>query len=73
MTRNLYISEINSVINNVDTKKLKEILNFANYVKFKDNIEPTIEIIGDKDYYKNVKAGIKDFDENNVLDWDLVK
>ncbi len=73
MNRNVYIEEINTLVNTIETKELKEIINFISFVKFKEQIDPTVEILSNEKFYESLIKGIQDKKENKVYDWNAVK
>lgn len=69
----MYIQEIHNIITTLDAKKLKEVSNFIKYIKYKDDIDPTLELLENKVWYNQIKQGLSDMEANKTLNWDDVK
>jgi len=54
-------------------KRKKEVADFVAYLKVKEEIEATKEIIGDKDFLKSIMAGDEDFKAGRVKKWSEVR
>jgi hypothetical protein len=54
-------------------KRKKEVADFVAYLKVKEEIEATKEIIGDKDFLKSIMGGDEDFRAGRFKKWSEVK
>lgn len=73
MNKAIYIQEISDSIETLDPKTLKHLLSYIKYIKFQDQIEPTLEILCDSEMLNKVRKGIKEIERGEVLDWDKIK
>jgi hypothetical protein len=64
---------ISSDFERLSKKRKKEVADFVAYLKIKEEIEATKEIIGDKDFLKSIMAGDEDFRVGRVKKWSEVK
>ena len=54
-------------------KRKKEVADFISYLKVKEELEATKEIINDKDFLKSIMEGDEDFRAGRVKKWSEVK
>lgn len=54
-------------------KRKQEVADFIAYLKVKEEIEATKEIVSDKDFLKSIMAGDEDFKAGRVKKWSEVK
>ena len=54
-------------------KRQKEVADFVAYLKAKEEIEATKEILSDKDFLKSIMEGDEDFRSGRVKKWSEVK
>jgi len=54
-------------------KRKKEVADFITYLKVKEEIEATKEIMSDKDFLKSIMAGDEDFKAGRVKKWSRVE
>lgn len=73
MNKAIYIQEISDNIETLDPKTLKHLLSYIKYIKFQDQIEPTLEILGNEKMIEKVRKGLKEIERGEVLDWDKIK
>lgn len=73
MNKELIIEEIKRDISGLEDNQLKEAFDFVRFLKNRNEIDPTIEILENNDFYHSVKTGIKQKKEKKVTDWDQVK
>jgi len=75
MSKVMIINEerISSDFERLSKKRKKEVADFVAYLKIKEEIEATKEIIGDKDFLKSIMAGDEDFRVGRVKKWSEVK
>jgi len=57
----------------LSNKRKKEVADFVAYLKVKEEIEATKEIIGDKDFLKSIMEGDEDFRAGRFKKWSEVK
>mgnify|MGYP000846763685 CR=1 FL=1 len=73
MNKQAYIDEIKNIVVTLDIRKLKEISDYAKYIKFKESIDPTLEIIESEDSRRKIEAGLQDIEHGRVHEWNSVK
>ncbi|MHB8881135.1 MAG: hypothetical protein ACYC69_06450 [Thermodesulfovibrionales bacterium] len=54
-------------------KRKKEVADFIAYLRVKEEVEATKEIIGDKNFLKSIMAGDEDFRLGRFKKWSAVK
>jgi len=54
-------------------KRKKEVADFIAYLKAKEELEATKEIIGDKDFLQSIMRGDEDFKAGRVKKWSEVR
>jgi len=54
-------------------KRKKEVADFISYLKAKEELEATKEIIRDKDFLKSIMRGDEDFKAGRIKKWSEVK
>ncbi len=54
-------------------KRKKEVADFISYLKVKEELEATKEIINDKDFLKSIMQGDEDFRVGRVKKWSEVR
>ena len=54
-------------------KRKKEVADFITYLKIKEEIEATKEIVSDKDFLRSIMAGDEDFKVGRVKKWSEVR
>ena len=54
-------------------KRNKEVADFIAYLKAKEELEATKEIIGDKDFLQSIMRGDEDFKAGRVKKWSEVR
>jgi hypothetical protein len=75
MSKAITISEkgILSDLERLSKKSKKEVADFVSYLKAKEEIEITKEIISDKDFLKSIMQGDEDFKAGRVKKWSEVR
>ena len=73
MNKALYVQEIMNNISLFDLKKLKEIDNFIKFIKYRDFIDPTVEILSNEEWYKKNINGIKEKENGELVSWYSIK
>ncbi|RJP67061.1 MAG: hypothetical protein C4539_10505 [Ignavibacteriales bacterium] len=73
MERTYIIEELKKEVELLNRQKLKEVFNFVKYLKNRERLDPTLEILSDENDYKTVKKGLKEKKERKLLDWEDVK
>jgi hypothetical protein len=53
-------------------RRKKEVADFIMYLKVKEGIEATKEIMSDKDFLKSIMAGNEDFKTGRIKKWSKV-
>jgi hypothetical protein len=54
-------------------KRKKEVADFVTYLKVKEELEATKEIIGDKDFLESIMKGDEDFKRGRYKKWTEVR
>jgi len=57
----------------LSNKRKKEVADFISYLKVKEELEATKEIINDKDFLKSIMQGDEDFGVGRVKKWSEVR
>ncbi|MCK9425820.1 MAG: hypothetical protein M0Q21_07275 [Ignavibacteriaceae bacterium] len=73
MTRTSIIKQITTEINYFDDVTLKSIFNYISFLKNRDMIDPTDEILANEDDYNKVREGLTQAAEGKTSAWDDVK
>lgn len=73
MTRTSMIKQITSDVNYFDDETLKSIFNYISFLKNRDNIDPTDEILSSDEDYLKVHEGLSEANEGKTSAWDEVK
>ena len=75
MSRAITIDEkgVLSDFERLSKKRKKEVADFVSYLKVKEEIEATKEIISDKDFLKSIMAGDEDFKAGRLKKWSEVR
>ena len=73
MTRTSMIKQITSDVNYFDDETLKSIFNYISFLKNRDSIDPTDEILSSDDDYFKVHEGLSEANEGKTSSWDEVK
>ncbi len=53
--------------------KLLDLLNYVSFLKNREEIDPTIEIIENEEFYNQVKTGITEIGNGQVYEWNTSK
>ena len=61
------------IIDAISEKKLAEVINYLEYIKIKEELEATNEILDDKKLLKSIQAGLKQYGNNELVDFDEIK
>ncbi|ADQ41726.1 hypothetical protein Calkr_2265 [Caldicellulosiruptor acetigenus I77R1B] len=68
---NLLKNRLKEVIDNLSEDELTEVVNFIEYLKFKDEKEEN-EILNDVELMESIKRGLKDLENGDVYDFEDV-
>lgn len=68
---NLLKNRLKEVIDNLSEDELTEVVNFIEYLKFKDEKEEN-EILNDVEIMESIKRGLKDIENGDVYDFEDV-
>ena len=55
------------------SEKLAEVNNYLEYIQIKEELEATNEILDDKKLLKSIQAGLKQYENNQLVDFDEIK
>jgi ribosomal protein L22 len=61
------------IIDAISEKKLAEVINYLEYIKIKEELEATNEILDDKKLIESIQAGLKQYENNELVDFDEIK
>ncbi len=73
MHKTLILEEIKKDVHSFKDQKLKEVFDFIRFIKNREEIDPTIEILENKKFYNSVKSGMKQKAKGKALDWNKIK
>jgi len=73
MTKKMILEEINREIKDMEMTKLKEVFDFIRFLKYREEIDPTLEILQSEKDYHIVKEGLKQKYKGKTSDWNEVK
>ncbi len=73
MRKSLYIKEITENIASFDLSKLKELSSYVKFLKYKEQIDPTLEILTNREFYSKVRQGIAEKENGELISWEAVK
>lgn len=68
---NLLKNRLKEAIDNLSEDELTEVVNFIEYLKFKDEKEEN-EILNDVELMESIKRGLKDLENGDVYDFEDV-
>ncbi|KPU43165.1 hypothetical protein OXPF_31790 [Oxobacter pfennigii] len=60
------------IIDTISEKRVAEIIDFLEYLKIKEEMEATNEILSDKHMMELIKKGLKEIENNETVDLDDV-
>ena len=61
------------IIDAMSEAKLAEVISYLEYVKLKEEIEATNEILNDKNMLEAIQAGLKQFESSELVDFEEIK
>jgi len=73
MNKEIILDEIEKDISIFDNVQLKEVFDFVKFLKNKNEIDPTIEILENEPFYQSVKIGIQEKKEGKLNNWNDIK
>jgi len=73
MTKKMILDEINKEIKDLELEKLKEVFDFIRFLKYREEIDPTLEILLSEKDYNIVKEGLQQKYKGKTSDWNDVK
>ena len=73
MNKTIIKNQIVNDINSLNDSDLKQVFDFIRFIRNKDDIDPTSEIIENDDFYKDIKQGIKEKQEGKLHNWNDIK
>jgi hypothetical protein len=56
------------IVDKISEKKLAEIIDFLEYLKIKEEVEATNEILNDKKMLESIQKGLIQFKNNDLVD-----
>jgi len=69
MTRTSMIKQITSDVNYFDDETLKSIFNYISFLKNRDSIDPSDEILSSDEDYLKVHEGLSEVNEGKTSSW----
>ncbi|MDO8685962.1 MAG: hypothetical protein Q7J78_04745 [Clostridiales bacterium] len=60
------------IIDNISEKKIAEVVDFLEYLKIKEEVEATDEILKDKKILEAIRKGLSEVKNNNLVNFDDV-
>lgn len=60
------------IIDTISEKRVAEIIDFLEYLKIKEELEATNEILDDKNLMESIQKGLKEAEDGEVLNLDDV-
>jgi hypothetical protein len=73
MEKEFILKEITQEASQLKESDLKEAYDFIKFLRNREFIDPTLELMQNSEEYLNVKEGLRQKKEGKVLDWDEVK
>ena len=73
MEKSHYINEIKNNLIGLDRAILKYLSEYIKYIRFKVQVDPTLEILSDNEFYQKVKTGINEIERGEYFNWDDIK
>ena len=73
MKKQIILDEIYKEVTLLDEIKIMEVYDFIRFLRFRESIDPTLEIMPNEEDYLNIKKGIEDKKSGRLFDWDSVK
>ena len=61
------------IIDAMSETKIAEVIGYLEYVKLKEEIEATNEILNDKNMLEAIQAGLKQFESSELVDFEEIK
>ncbi len=61
------------IIDAISDNKLAEIIDFLEYVKLKEEVEATNDILNDKKMLEAIQSGLKQYENNQLVDFEVIK
>ena len=61
------------IVDTISEKKLAEIIDFLEYLKIKEEIEATNEILNDKKMVESIQKGLIQFKNNELVDLESIR
>ena len=65
-------AKAHEIIDNISDKKVAEVLDFLEYLKIKEEVEATNDIINDKKLLDAIKKGLEEIDSGDLVELDSV-
>ena len=60
------------IIDAISEKKLAEVIGYLEYVKLKEEIEATNEILNDKNMLEAIQSGLMQYENNELVDFEEI-
>ncbi len=67
------IEEINRNIKSLDISRLNDILDYVRFIKYREDIDPTFEILDSKNFIEKIEQGLKEKAAGDLVSWDEVR
>ncbi len=61
------------IIETISEKKMAELIGYMEYLKVKEEVEATEEILQDSNLMESIRMGLRQYENGEVVDFDVVK
>jgi hypothetical protein len=65
-------NKVHEIVNNISEKKLAEIIDFLEYIKIKEELEATNELLNDQKLLEMLQKGLIQYKNNELVDFDHI-
>ena len=73
MNKTYYIEEISQDIKLLELSKLKELANYVKFLKFREQLDPTLELLSNDNFYQKIKQGISEKEKGEIVSWESIQ
>lgn len=61
------------IIETISEKQLVELIGYMEYLKVKDELEATEEILQDSNLMESIRLGLRQYENGEIVDFDVIK
>lgn len=65
-------NKAHEIVDIISEKKLAEIVDFLEYLKIKEEVEATNELLNDKKLLESIQKGLIQYKNNELVEWESV-